>query len=585
MKENDALYRAYKEYRQLIDSIPENKAFFTSAKNAPVLDQRIEALTTVCIIDKDWVEEIDKAMPFIADAVAEERQFVRSEGEVVDIEKVRVVGKESVEDLAKHSNYISRKPLDDGRIIPDKLLMPKKDNDYAIYENRFLYSLLVYLSQFIELRLNEILALSGKYQAETNLTKKISTPKRELNFVLKFNDTRYNDALTEEMSGSDATLDIIEKNLTITKSLLLTPLMKSIRNAPPVHPPFTKTNIIKFDNNFKQAAALYDFLLSYDKKGFTVKEERKTLDPFINETRDDFYELIYLTSFLTYEHGSGLEREFEKAYQEEEKRRKEEENQKVLDQIKSIQNDIKRSGLTTEEYVALLEKGKDILEKKVLALNGIIQKSESEHKVEIKKLGMDFAAQEEADIQREKEHQKTLFEEEKVKILAEKVEERKKREQAEDNLQKEKLASIQKVQDAVKAKEEENAEAFQNYDEKVSSQEAEIASLKEQVAALEKEKEDEKQKNLILSGSINAMRAERGEKDAIDFTDKNNFLELEAEKEAFEKFFEKEWKATKKRMRKEMLSISSLKKKDQEQKLEKQEKKTSKSKDDKKKKR
>lgn len=96
-----------------------------------------------------------KRITFIEKAIAEERQFIRTDGEIVPIEKIKRISRSSVEHLAKHSEYITHTPKD-GNIIPDKLFMSEKLSDYAVYENRFLYLLLDYLEKFISLRLNDI---------------------------------------------------------------------------------------------------------------------------------------------------------------------------------------------------------------------------------------------------------------------------------------------------------------------------------------------------------------------------------------------------------------------------------------------
>jgi len=558
MSDIDTLYQALKEYRRLTDSLSEAKSFFAALKAERNGEQHLDSITTVCLIDKDWVEEIDKAMPFIADAVAEERQFVRSEGEVVDIEKVRVVGKESVEDLAKHSNYISREPEEDGRIIPDKILMPKKDNDYSIYENRFLYSLLIYLSQFIEIRLNEILSLSGKYQAESVLEKKVTSPKREMTFSLRFNDTRYNDPLSEEINGSDYTLDTIKKNLTLTKILLTTPLMKSVRNAPMVKPPITKTNILRFDTNFKKSLALYQFLLAYDKKGFTVKEIRKSLSPFPDSIREDFYELVYLTSFLTYEYGNNLRDSLEKTYQENQKKKKAEEDEKILAEIRRVQGDITRSGMSSEEYVLLLEKGEKVLEKKVLDLNRSSLSLKNFYLTKIKNIEADFQEQEETDLKKQKANLDSLFQSEKQKVLAEKAYEEKRRLQAENDVAKARNEVYSKVQEAAGKKEVEKQKMASEYEDKLQAKDNEISSLNQKIAALEAEAKERNEQISLLSGSVNALRNELGKEGNIDFTSKENFAKLEEEKEAFDRLFEKEWKKTKKQIRKEKLSLKAI---------------------------
>ena len=141
MDRNDIYYRAIRKYREITNS-------FDSCKNDRdelSLNNNdkdfFDTTKYLCHIEEDWILEIEKGLPFIEKAIVEERQFIRTDGEIVPIEKIKRISRSSVEHLAKHSEYITHTPKD-GNIIPDKLFMSEKLSDYAVYENRFLYLLL-----------------------------------------------------------------------------------------------------------------------------------------------------------------------------------------------------------------------------------------------------------------------------------------------------------------------------------------------------------------------------------------------------------------------------------------------------------
>ena len=63
-----------------------------------------------------------------------------------------------------------------------------------------------------------------------------------------------------------------------------------------------------------------------------------------------------------------------------------------------------------------------------------------------------------------------------------------------------------------------------------------------------------------LSARVKALRAQRGEISADeDYSDRESFLELEREYDAFTRFYKKQWGETKKRIRKELLDPKNLK--------------------------
>ena len=152
MAKINVYYRAFLNYRKetLRDKscASDRKKFKKSGLEFDFL----RAIKYKCTIDEEWIKQIEVGLEFVEKAVAEERQFIRVNGEVVPIEKVKKISKHSVEHLARHSNLITHVPDDPTKnIIPDAIYMVEKLNDYAVYENRFLYLLLCYLRDFISL--------------------------------------------------------------------------------------------------------------------------------------------------------------------------------------------------------------------------------------------------------------------------------------------------------------------------------------------------------------------------------------------------------------------------------------------------
>ena len=132
------LYRAFIDYRKVTATDSDLKR---ERKSYKLIDKELEffeAIKIDCTIDEDWVEAIEKGLVHVDKAIREDRQFIRSNGEVIDIEKVKNISKDSVEHLARHSTLITR--YDEGEdIIPDRLYTVERLSDYAVYENKFLY--------------------------------------------------------------------------------------------------------------------------------------------------------------------------------------------------------------------------------------------------------------------------------------------------------------------------------------------------------------------------------------------------------------------------------------------------------------
>ena len=225
MDQLDVYYRALLDYKNAInennDCLKLNNAFLSADANS----DKLVVTKACCTIDEEWVIEIEKGLVFIEKAIKEERQFILSQGEVVPIEKVKSVSKESVQHLAKHSDLITE--YEEGEdIIPDKLYTVERLNDYTVYENRFLYMLLCYLRDFVTLRYSKIVEATNKYDALLTLNKEFMIGKEKITYTVDIHDVRQDDEYLKEHNSAK---EIIERIMLILKAILAflsTPLME-----------------------------------------------------------------------------------------------------------------------------------------------------------------------------------------------------------------------------------------------------------------------------------------------------------------------------------------------------------------------
>jgi hypothetical protein len=313
MDQLDVYYRALLDYKNAIlenkDCLKLNNAFLSADADS----DKLSVTRAYCTIDEEWVSEIEKGLTFIEKAIKEDRQFILSQGEVVPIEKVKSVSKESVQHLAKHSDLIT--DYEEGEdIVPDKLYTVERLNDYTVYENRFLYMLLCYLRDFVSLRYSNIVEATNKYDAVFTLNKEFMIGKEKINYSVNLHDIRQDD---EYLKSHNSSKDVIDRIMLILKailSFLATPLMEYQAKVPMIKPPITKTNVLKMNNNFKGAVALYDYIISYDKQGYEIHNQVTEISPFTTEMGEEFALMGSTYTFLMYEYGLGLKSDLKFAY-------------------------------------------------------------------------------------------------------------------------------------------------------------------------------------------------------------------------------------------------------------------------------
>ena len=368
MKQLDVYYRAllgYREQTQLNkDCVSDSRAVIKANADS----DKIVLTRKHCIINEDWVDTIEEGLKYIAKAIAEERQFIYSNGQTVPIEKVKNVSKDSVVHLAKHSNLITREiPGQD--VIPDQLYTVEKLNDYAVYENRFLYMLLCYLRDFITIRYNKILELSNTYNGTMTMKKVVKTANRTMRYSVDFAEEKRDDEYLKETNQAKDIINRIDLLLKTVISFFSTPLMQFVSKSPMIKPPITKTNVLKMNNNFKQALNLYGYVVSYDGDGYTVETEIKELSPFSETVAEEMSETILLSSFITYEHSLGIEDKLKREYELEEQRRKDQALKEFREKLEAARLRVQKSEMSMEEYILMLEKHVRALEKKAKELD------------------------------------------------------------------------------------------------------------------------------------------------------------------------------------------------------------------------
>jgi len=565
----DIIFRALTDYRKNTIDERDCKRNRRLIANACADSDRLEVVKTECDIDSDWIEAIETGLVFIGNAIGEERQFIRSNGEVLDIEKVKNVSKESVEHLARHSNLVT-KAHEGEDLIPDKLYTVERLTDYAVYENRFLYMLLCYLRDFISYRYEKITDLTSTYNGKLLINKIIEADNRKMTFEIRIDEERKKDVfLIENNSGKDK-IDRIDCILKTVSTYLSSPLMEFVAKAPMLKPPITETNVLKMNKNFKGAMQIYHFITSYATDGFSVRQNLVSLHPFEAEIADEFAEVAELCSFLTYEHGMKIEGLLRNNYNDriEFERRAYLENERQ--QIQSLKRHVEETGKGAEEYMLMMERHMRLLESDSLQLaKARAEKEEAIANIEhisknIKNITQ-IAEELKSQIGELTDSYKT--ETERInKEWEDKMHSAEERNLAENNKNKlEYSAALQKQKQEFDKKTEETALSYNRASEEFKEQsDLQIAELKEKIKSLENERKTDKieaerrsaeterleNEKILSEAQINALKKEYGRFTESDcFTSREQFVELERQYKIFKTFFKEEWRKTKKKIR------------------------------------
>lgn len=492
MHELDIYYRAMRQLRTDTATNDKCRRFTTAVKRAAAEQDTLRAQRTVCHIKEDWVSFIEERLPYVEKAIKEERQFIRREGETVDIGKAKKVSRDSVEHLARHSELITHLPEEGEMLTPDKIYITENTSNYTVYENRFLYLLLTFMSDFVEMRYSKIAELGNTYSADLHTHKKVMMGKRTVEVEVRFSENAKSDPYAESGNRQSTMLERVEAIRVITNMLLMTPLMKEVSKAPLISPPITRTNVLRMDNNFKYAVELYDYLVAYVGDGYTIEHLSVEQKPFEEPLENEMDEMVALLSYLTYKYGSDVGRTLEQRYLAEEMARREAAEQKRRERLEQLREKARESEASMEEYLLALEEQNKLLERNAEQMRTAAETLQKSIEQQAQKLS-------------------TVYYEQCEQRFAEKLE-----------------------------------QLIASYEQKLELKDAAVAEAFAAQQAAE---------SLVdgLNARLHALQHKAGEVPVEDTTSREYIAQLEREYAWFVDMFEKNWKLTKKRIRKDIL--------------------------------
>lgn len=328
-------------------------------------------------IEEEWILKLEEYLPYISSCIQENRKFIKNHGETVPIEKVKKVSRESVIDLAMHSKNI-RTIKENNEIEPSQILVVQKLDDYSVYENKFLVFLLKYLKSFVEIRFDKIREAKSLYETKTSLSNQVNLFRNTISFNIEINDKRFRDLNLEENDKNTILIQRIRKIEVVINQLLHTELIEQVSKTPSIRPPIQKTNVLKNDVNFVKAVELYEFVTNYSKPGFEIIPIETVKTDFSKEYLSYFSMIPTLLTFLSYAEIKDLF----KLYEEELKKENDELRELELEKnIRKIHEMIGKEEMDIKliyRYVINMEAQKIFLDNKVKELEESLVKQKEE---------------------------------------------------------------------------------------------------------------------------------------------------------------------------------------------------------------
>ena len=229
--------------------------------------------TEIRNFDMSFLDTIESVYPAMLKIMRNPKKSLRYESEVVAVEKARKVNADTVRHLSSHTHLI-KEIKKNGDVIPSKVLTTYTEEELAIYENRFIKSLVRRCEIFLERRYEVMKRSLESFETEKLEVKnefKMSGQEVtvEVNVAIK-NDLTTNVETTKEQ------FDRLCRIREMIQGLKGTEFMRALAKARDVLPPIMKTNIILHNPDFKLCYGLWLYLDRVDSIATNIDVQEKS---------------------------------------------------------------------------------------------------------------------------------------------------------------------------------------------------------------------------------------------------------------------------------------------------------------------
>ena len=249
---------------------------------------------------EEWIEMILFSIPYLYKGLEMHHKQIVTEEEIVKIELVKKVTVESVKHLAKNTTFVDEIDEETGEVTPKKILEAHKEENFITYENRFMYTLVLLITDFINYKKGKGLLAEGEknvrkvqYEAKSKVEKQRITIKSEV--MIDASDLSDK---TEQNNKIMQGLAKIEEGL---EQLHQTEIFKLLsgRRVTLVKPPLKMTNVLLKNVNFQYAVKLWNYLNdNFVTKDEPIKDKRQYEDKSLLLT---MYNESFLLNYLDFD--------------------------------------------------------------------------------------------------------------------------------------------------------------------------------------------------------------------------------------------------------------------------------------------
>ena len=228
--------------------------------------------TEIRNFDMSFLDTIESVYPAILKIMRDPKKSIRYEEEIVSVEKAKKVNSQTVRHLSSHTQLI-KEITKEGDVIPSKVMTTFAEEEIAIYENRFIKSLVKRMEMFLERRYEVMKVSLESFEAQRlNVSNEFLLSGQKVSIKL---DIEVKNDLTTNVETTKEQYKRLLYIREMVQGLKGTEFMRALAKARDVLPPIMKTNIILHNPDFKLCYGLWLYLDRVDgiSQDIDVKEK------------------------------------------------------------------------------------------------------------------------------------------------------------------------------------------------------------------------------------------------------------------------------------------------------------------------
>lgn len=239
--------------------------------------------TEIRNFDMSFLDVIESTYPALLKIIKDPKKSIKYEQEIVAVEKAKKVNSDTVRHLASHTHLIKEIRADE-TVVPSKVLTTYAEEELAIYENRFIKSLIKRIEMFIEHRYELMKDSLESYETEKlNVEDTFMMSGQEVKISL---DVAIKNDISVDLEVTKEQYNRLIYVRDLIQSLKGTEFMRTLAKAADVLPPIMKTNIILHNPDFKLCYNLWIYLDNVDGIGTNIDVKEKSYKYTSNFEKD-----------------------------------------------------------------------------------------------------------------------------------------------------------------------------------------------------------------------------------------------------------------------------------------------------------